>query len=105
MSKITIALFCVYLHIALCSVPLDSINSVYTIPYTRIFRPDLIDKYIGCGYNIAYASYTIPEGLRDAAFIFANPYQFGNAFRCSPRDTYLKVFGYAQDYSKLPNAK
>lgn len=39
------------------------------------------------------------------AHIYANPYFFGNPFRCLPKETYLKVFGYAQDYSKLTNAK
>lgn len=106
MSKITIPLILLLsIQLVLCSVPLDNINSVYSIPYTRIFRPDLIQKHLGCGYNIAFSSYTYPDGLRDMAHIYANPYYFGNPFRCNPKEAYLKVFGYAQDYSRLNDGK
>lgn len=80
--------------------PLDPNNSVYTIPYLTSYRQDLVEKSFGCNYNVVLGSYTHPDGLRDAAQILLNPYQFGGV-RCQPKETYLKIFGYAQDYSVL----
>lgn len=81
----------------------QNLNFVYTIPYLRTFRPDLLEKTLGCNLNIVYSSYTHPEGLRDAAHIMSTPYQYGG-IRCQPRDMYLKVFGYAQNYAMLTDA-
>ena len=79
-------------------------NFVYTIPYIRSFRPDLIEKSLGCNMNIVFSSFTHPEGLRDAANIIANPYLYGGV-RCQPRDMYLKIFGYAQNYGVLTDSR
>jgi hypothetical protein len=38
--------------------------------------------------------------MRDAAAIYINPYQYGG-MRCQPKEVYLKVFGYGQNYEVL----
>lgn len=80
--------------------PLDPNNSVYTIPYLTSYRQDLVEKSFGCNYQVVLGSYTHPDGLRDTAQILLNPYQYGGV-RCQPKETYLKIFGYAQDYNLL----
>lgn len=99
----TLVLISIVLYDGLAISSLENPNFVYTIPYLRTFRADLLEKTMGCNLNIVYSSYTHPEGLRDAAHIVTNSYQYGGA-RCQPKDMYLKIFGYAQNYGLLTDA-
>ena len=74
-----------YLFIAQAINILDDSRSVFTIPYTRYFRKDKIGESMGCGKRIAYASWTFPDGARDALHISTNPHAFGGVFNCAAR--------------------
>lgn len=38
------------------------------------------------------------------ANMYNNPYGYGSFISCQPKDVYLKIFGYSQDYSLLTNS-
>lgn len=72
-------------------------NAVYSVPYVRSFRSDLVSKSMGCGYNIAYSSYQYPGGVKDTLKIYSSLNSYGISFRgCQLKDVYAKVFGYSQ---------
>lgn len=74
---------------------------VYTIHYLRSYRNDLIQNYYGCSKAIVYGVYLYPMGPVDAMFALMNPHIYGFGSNCQRKATYLKLFGDAQDYSKL----
>ena len=60
---------------------------------------------MGCKKRVAYSSFTYPEGARDALSLFVNPHGYGGAIKCQPKEVFAKVFGYAQNYDALTDAK
>ena len=90
--------------LALAFTPTHTERSVFTIPYTRSFRRDTAPDSMGCNHRVAYASFTYPEGPRDALYISMNRHVF-KINGCGPKETYAKIFGYAQNYDELIDAK
>lgn len=70
----------------------------YTIHYVRSYRRDLIESYFGCGKSVVYGTYLYPMGLVDALFALSNSHIYGFNANCQRKDTYIKLFGEAQDY-------
>jgi hypothetical protein len=74
---------------------------VYSVNYLKSFRKDTFEKYAGCSKSIAYGTYIYPKGIVDALYMLANPNIYGLNFQCNRVDTYLKLFGSAQDFDLL----
>lgn len=74
---------------------------VYTVHYVRSYRRDLVDSYFGCGKAIVYGTFLHPMGAVDALYALMNPHVYGINANCQRKDTYIKLFGEAQDYAEL----
>lgn len=85
--------------LAACTLALP--EPVYTVHYLRTYRHDLIQKYFGCGKAIVYGVYLYPMGPVDAMYALMNPHIYGFSSNCQRKETFLKLFGDAQDYSKI----
>lgn len=72
---------------------------VYTVHYVRSYRRDLVDSYFGCGKAIVYGTFLYPMGTVDALYALMNPHVYGINANCQRKDTYVKLFGEAQDYA------
>ena len=77
-------------------------DPVYTIHYVKSYRRDWLDKNFGCGKSIVFGTYVYPLGPVDALYGVINIHQLGLP-GCSRPATYVKLFGDAQDYSKILN--
>lgn len=96
MNCLSLLVICILFSIAF-SLP----DPVYTIHYLKTFRRDLIEGSFGCGNAIVYGTYLYPKGLVDALYMLASPHVYGFNSRCQRKETYVKVLGADQDYSKL----
>lgn len=74
---------------------------VYTIHYVKSYLNTNIAGNFGCGKSIAYGTYLHPMGLVDAAYKLSNPHMYGFNANCPRTETFIKIFGDAQDYSLL----
>lgn len=70
----------------------------YTVHYLRNYRRDAVENNFGCGKSIVYGTYIHPMGLVDALFALSNSNIYGFNSNCQRKDTYMKIFGEAQDY-------
>ena len=76
-------------------------NPVYTIHYVRSYRKDLVRNNFGCGKSVVFGTYLYPIGAVDALHGLLNPHEFGFSAECGRPATYIKLFGDAQNYTKL----
>lgn len=76
-------------------------DPVYTIHYVRSYRNDLIPNNFGCQKSVVYGVYLYPLGPVDALYALMNSQIYGFSSGCQRKLTYIKLFGDAQDYSKL----
>jgi len=74
---------------------------VYTVHYVRSYRRDVVENNFGCGKAVAYGTYLYPLGPVDALYALMNGHIYGFNANCQRKDTYLKLFGEAQDYQQL----
>jgi hypothetical protein len=74
---------------------------IYTLHYVRSYRRDLVESYFGCGKSVVYGTYLYPLGPVDALYALMNSHVYGFNANCQRKDTYLKLFGAAQDYAQL----
>lgn len=73
----------------------------YTIHYLRSYRKDLVDANFGCGKSIVYGTYLYPLGIVDGLYALSNGHIYGINSQCQRKDTYVKLFGEAQDFPLL----
>ena len=92
-------IFVVFALSALATLSLP--DPVYTIHYVRNYRKDLIRNNFGCGKSIVFGTYLYPIGAVDALYGLLSPHEFGFSSECGRPATYIKLFGDAQNYSKL----
>ena len=83
------------------SLAYPSPEPVYTIHYLRSYRNDLLQTNFGCGKSIVFGTYLYPLGPVDALYVLINGHQVGVSSSCNRPATYIKLFGDAQDYSKI----
>lgn len=76
-------------------------DPVYTIHYLRSYRHDLVQNNLGCGKSVVYGVYLYPLGAVDALYAHMNGHTVGISTNCNHPATYMKLFGDAQDYSKI----
>ena len=93
-------IFVVFALSALATLSLP--DPVYTIHYVRSYRRDWLEKNFGCGKSVVFGTYLYPLGPVDALYGVINTHQLGLS-GCSRPATYVKLFGDAQDYSKILN--
>lgn len=77
-------------------------DPVYTIHYLRSYRNDLVQNNLGCGKSVVFGTYLYPLGPVDALYALINGHSVGvPGANCNRPATYIKLFGDAQDYSKI----
>jgi len=80
-------------------------DPVYTIHYLRSYRNDLLQNNFGCGKSVVYGTYLYPIGPVDALYALMSGHSIGvSVSGCQRPATYMKLFGDAQDYSKIQPA-
>jgi len=70
----------------------------YTIHYLRSYRADQVERNFGCGQSIVYGTFLYPMGPVDALYTLLNSNMYGFNANCQRKDTYVKIFGTAQNY-------
>ena len=73
----------------------------YTVHYVRNYRRDQIENNFGCGKAVVYGTYLHPMGVVDALYALSSGHIYGFNGNCQRKDTYVKLFGEAQDFEKL----
>lgn len=76
-------------------------DPTYTIHYLRSYRRDVIEQNFGCGHSVVYGTYLHPMGLVDALYMLANSHVYNFNSNCQRKHTFVKLFGWAQDYEQL----
>jgi hypothetical protein len=87
--------------LSLLVVSLAIVEPTYTIHYLKSYRSDLVEKNFGCGQSIVYGTYLFPMGPVDALYTLLNANMYGFNGQCQRKDTYIKLFGSAQNYDLL----
>jgi hypothetical protein len=90
---VVIALICVFAT----AIP----EPVYTIHYVRNYRRDQASDNFGCGKAVVFGTYLHPTGAVDALYTLINANVYNLSLNCPRKSSYMKLFGDAQDYSKL----
>lgn len=76
-------------------------DPVYTLHYLKHYLREQVEKSFGCGKAIVYGTYIHPMGPVDGLYGLLNGNMFGFNSRCQRPDTYVKIFGNAQNYELL----
>lgn len=98
--KILAVAFFIFAHILVIAAEQQF---VYTIQYSKSYRRDLLDKYMGCQQKerISYGTYVYPGGVKDALYVYLNQGTYQGGLTCNNQNTYVKVFGTEQNYPSL----
>jgi hypothetical protein len=76
-------------------------DPIYTLHYVKSYRRDVVDNNFGCGKSMVYGTYIHPLGAVDGLYTLMNSHIYGFNGVCQRKDTYIKIFGEAQDFSQL----
>lgn len=91
MNYLTLGIMIVVLGVALP-------EPTYTVHYVRNYRRDQIENNFGCGKAVVYGTYLHPLGVVDALYALSSGHIYGFNGNCQRKDTYVKLFGEAQDF-------